>query len=136
MGHNHALLGKLGGYLFKFPADVFVREAVKTVASHPGVIIFGWKPESIVYPGVSSMKRGIETRNLSSVREDGLRFVPVVLPNNFQAEYTGDPHLRVTAIARGIDCESNPIRLNIDWDGKWEFGDDAMAKHLVITETV
>jgi hypothetical protein len=39
----------------------------------------------------------------------------------------------VTAIARGLDCESNQIRLRIEWDGEWEFGDDEMAKHLVIT---
>jgi hypothetical protein len=97
--------------------------------------VLGWAGS--VYPlnrSIGSKTEGIA--DLFFVREDGLRFVPVVLPNNFQAEYTGDTHLRVTAIARGIDCESNPIRLNIDWDGKCEFGDDAMAKHLVITETV
>ena len=98
-------------------------------------LVLGWAGS--VYP----LNRSIGSKtdavaDLFFVRDDVLRFVPVVIPNNFQAEYVGETHLCVTAIARGIDCESNPIRLNIDWDGKWEFGDDAMAKHLVITETV
>ena len=98
-------------------------------------LVLGWAGS--VYP----LNRSIGSKtdavaDLLFVRNDVLRFVPVVIPNNFQAEYTGDTHLRVTPIARGIDCESNPIRLNIDWDEKWEFGDNAMAKHLVITETV
>jgi hypothetical protein len=59
---------------------------------------------------------------------------PIEKYADFQAEYVGETHLRVTAIARGIDCESNPIRLNIDWDGKWDFGDDAMTEHFAISE--
>jgi hypothetical protein len=46
--------------------------------------------------------------------------------------YSGETHLRVTAIARGIDCESNIIRLRIDWDGVWERDDEAMKKHFKI----
>ena len=39
-------------------------------------------------------------------------------------------HLRVTAIAKGLDCESNVIRLRIDWDGVWERDDIAIKKHF------
>jgi hypothetical protein len=96
-------------------------------------LVLGWAGS--VYP----LNRSIGSKtdavaDLFFVREDVLRFLPVVVPNNFQAEYVGETHLTVTAIARGIDCESNPIRLNIDWDGKWDFGDDEMAEHLVISE--
>jgi hypothetical protein len=70
--------------------------------------------------------------DLLFVREDMLRFVPVVVPNNFQSTYSGKSHLRVTAIARGIDAESNPLQLDIRWDGEWERDDDAMAKHFVV----
>lgn len=71
--------------------------------------------------------------DLLFVRDDVLKFVPVVTPLNFETDYSGQTHLRVTAIARGNDCESNPIRLTIDWDGKWDRDDDAMAKHFVIS---
>jgi hypothetical protein len=95
-------------------------------------LVLGWAGS--IYPinrSIGSTTEGVA--DLFFVREDGLTFVPVVIPNNFQQTYFGETHLRVTAIARGIDCESNQIRLNIDWDGKWEFDEDAMAKHVVIT---
>jgi hypothetical protein len=56
---------------------------------------------------------------------DVLTFVPVVVPLNFDAQYSGQTHLRVTAIARGLDCESNIVRLKMDWDG---------ASHFAIAE--
>ena len=96
-------------------------------------LVLGWAGS--VYPlnrSIGSKTDGVA--DLLFVREDVMSFLPVVIPNNFQAEYSGKTHLLVTAIARGIDCESNPIRLNIVWDGKWDFGDDAMAKHFVISE--
>ena len=71
--------------------------------------------------------------DLLFVRADVLQFVPIMVPHNFQAEYSNATHLRVTAIARGIDCESAPLRLTIVWDGKWERDEYAMAKHLVIS---
>ena len=88
--------------------------------------------------GVYPLERSIGSKTDASadllfVREDVLRFVPVVNPLNFQRDYSGATHLRVTAIAKGIDCESNTIRLTIDWDGKWERDDDAMKRHFVIS---
>jgi hypothetical protein len=81
---------------------------------------------------IGSTTEGIA--DLLFVRDDGLQFVPVALPLNFQAHYPSrETHLRVTAIAKGIDCESNIIRLNIDWEGVWERDDDAMRRHFVIS---
>ena len=71
--------------------------------------------------------------DLLYVRDDVLRFVPIVQPLNFKAEYSGRTRLRVTAVARGLDCESKPLRLLIDWDGNWDRDDDGMARHFKIT---
>jgi hypothetical protein len=95
-------------------------------------LVLGWAGS--VYPlnrAIGSKTEGIA--DLFFVREDVLGFLPVVIPNNFQAEYAGETHLTVTAVARGIDCESNTIRLNIDWDGKWDLNAEEMAKHLAIS---
>jgi hypothetical protein len=95
-------------------------------------LVLGWAGS--VYP--LDRKIGSKTdavADLFFVREDGLTFVPVVIPNNSKQTYIGETRLCVTAIARGLDCESNQIRLRVEWDGKREFGDDEMAKHLVIT---
>jgi hypothetical protein len=94
-------------------------------------LMLGWS--SGLYPLARSI--GSKTEgfvDLLFVREDVLRFVPVAVPYNFQADYSGEAHLHVTAVARGIDCESNVIRLTIDWDGKWERDDNAMINHFKI----
>jgi hypothetical protein len=39
-----------------------------------------------------------------------MHFTPMLLPNNFQAKFSGDTHLWITAIARGLDGESRPLR--------------------------
>lgn len=62
-----------------------------------------------------------------------MHFIPMVIPNNFEAKFSGDTHLWITAIARGLEGESKPLRLKIDWDGKWERGDAEMARHFEIT---
>ena len=95
----------------------------------------GW--ENGLYPIARPV--GFETdatADLLYVREDGLRFVPVVVPHNFQAKYIGKTRLRVTAVARGLDCESNTVRLNIDWDGTWVSDDGAMQDHFKIDTVV
>jgi hypothetical protein len=70
--------------------------------------------------------------DLLFVREGMLEFRPVVVPKNFQARYFNMAHLRVTAIARSIEVESEPLRLQIDWDGVWDADDEAMTKHFNI----
>jgi hypothetical protein len=93
----------------------------------------GWS--NGLYPlarSIGSKTEGIA--DLLFVRDDGLlRFVPVVVPLNFPAEYSGETHLHVTAIAKGLECESNVIRLRIDWDGVWERDEAAMKKHFLIS---
>jgi len=46
----------------------------------------------------------------------------------------GEQHFWITAVARGLNAQSRPLRLKIDWDGKWETGDAEMAQHLTIRE--
>jgi hypothetical protein len=87
--------------------------------------------------GVYPLAREIGTKtdaiaDLLFVREDKLEFVVVHAPFNFQRNYSGKTLLRVTAVARGIDCESNTIRLEIEWDGLWERDPEAMKNHFKI----
>jgi hypothetical protein len=88
--------------------------------------------------GVYPLAREIGTKtdaiaDLLFVHEDGsLEFVVVHAPFNFQSVYSGETHLRATAVAKGVDCESNILRLEIHWDGMWERDEEAMKKHFKI----
>jgi hypothetical protein len=41
--------------------------------------------------------------------------------------------LRLTLKARGVEADSNELRLKIDWDGQWSDYQAAMSRHLVVT---
>jgi hypothetical protein len=67
------------------------------------------------------------------VRPGMLQLTPVLVPRNLRDTFQPDAHFWITAIARGIDGESNSVRLKVDWDGTWERGDAEMTHHLKIT---
>jgi hypothetical protein len=59
-------------------------------------------------------------------------FTPKVVPENFSSTYANETHLWVTLVARGLEGESAPLRLRIDWDGSWERGDTEIQRHFVL----
>jgi len=62
-----------------------------------------------------------------------LFFVPKIQPIDFPAQMIGAQHFWLTLIARGLNGESKPLRLRVDWDGGWDRGDAEMAKRLIVT---
>ena len=42
--------------------------------------------------------------------------------------------LIVTLQARGVEVDSNRLRVKISWDGKWSDDADDMARHMVVEE--
>lgn len=73
--------------------------------------------------------------DLFFLRPDRLELLPVVVPYNLPSTFQPDAHFWVTVVARGIDGESNTLRLKVDWDGQWELGEAEMARHLTIAVT-
>jgi hypothetical protein len=71
-------------------------------------------------------------RGLFYVREGLLQLIPALIPANLTNTFQPDAHFWITAVARGIDGESNTLRLKVDWDGTWESGDTEMSRHLRI----
>jgi hypothetical protein len=68
------------------------------------------------------------------VRKGGtMELMPLVPTTTFPMIHSGETHLWVTAVARGLDGESKPCHLKIDWDGRWERGDTEMANHFKMT---
>lgn len=63
-----------------------------------------------------------------------LAIIPVLVPTNFSNIFLPNAHFWVTLVARGVDCQSNYLRLKVDWDGQWHLDDAAMALHLTVDE--
>jgi hypothetical protein len=74
--------------------------------------------------------------DLLYVRSEFLKITLMLTPNNFPDTMLGaseGAHFWLTLVARGLESESRPLRLTIDWDGRWEDGDAEMRQHLTIT---
>lgn len=70
--------------------------------------------------------------DLFFVRPGRLELLPMIVPNNLQNAFQPDAHFWVTVVARGIDGESNHLRLKVDWNGQWHLGQAEMANNLKI----
>jgi len=101
---------------------------------YTGALPLGWRHGEL-HPTARPIGTKTEAdADLMWVRQGRLQLTPMVAPNNFPPFFTGETHIWITAVARGIESESNIVRLRIDWDGAWDRGDAEMAKHLVISE--
>jgi hypothetical protein len=47
-------------------------------------------------------------------------------------EFAQPFRLFLTLQARGVEAESNSLRLEISWDGKWSDAEAEMKRHLVV----
>ena len=71
MRDDHPLASDFGSHLRKSAGNIFVRQPVKSIASHTLGIQRQWNREMIGQCAVAAMKRRIETGDLRKVREAG-----------------------------------------------------------------
>lgn len=57
---------------------------------------------------------------------------PYLVPNNFEGFLKAGERMRVEVIAVADNAESNPLCLEISWNGKWSADTEEMKKNLVI----
>ena len=86
-----------------------------------------------VFPLARSVSRA-DLDFCSVTRSGVLRLYPIVVPNNFSMEFTGQVNMVVSVQVRANECDSGIYKAHIYWDGKWEDGDAEMAKHLVLDD--
>ena len=53
-------------------------------------------------------------------------------PNNFLGYITAGEAMRVTLVASAHNGNSEPLVLEVSWDGRWSAELDEMQRHLVI----
>jgi hypothetical protein len=68
----------------------------------------------------------------SVVRDSWIELHPLVVPFALNAKRKGGCNLLVTLQARGVEADSNLVRVKIAWDGKWADDADEMTRHMTI----
>lgn len=98
-----------------------------------GALPLLWQYQQL-YPKSRTIGRAtVADVDLLIAREDRLQLSLMLTPLDFPATMEGpETHLWVTMVARGLNGESEPLRLRIDWDGRWERGDAEMETHLIV----
>jgi hypothetical protein len=61
-----------------------------------------------------------------------VRFHPLIQTDDLQSTFTNEFHMRMTLQAKGIETETEPLVLKIDWDGQWADETEQMAHYFVI----
>jgi hypothetical protein len=59
---------------------------------------------------------------------------PYLIPNNFQGSLPSAGKIRVEVVAAADDAESNPLLIEIAWDGEWSDDTATLSKHLVVKQ--
>jgi hypothetical protein len=68
----------------------------------------------------------------SVVKEKWIELHPLVVPLALNAKRREACNLVVTLQARGLETDSNLVRVKIAWDGQWADDAEEMARHMTI----
>lgn len=142
----------------RFPPARYYRVRVTNSASHPeardvevliihldgrgpdgnpqrifeGALPLQWQHHQLYSKSRTIGRATVAEADLLIACEDRLQLTPMLAPLDFPAAMRGETHIWVTIVARGLNGESRPMRIKIDWDGAWERGSAEMAKHLIV----
>jgi hypothetical protein len=97
-----------------------------------GPVPLTWRHQSL-YPTARNVGPAAEAHLFAIDEDDDLKLMPLVVPNNFVQKQRGPMRMWVTVAAHALECDSQPVRVAIAWDGKWEAGEAEMLKHVRFT---
>lgn len=106
-----------------------------------GELPIRWRYQEI-HPLVRSIGYGADVDLCSVVKEKWFQLHPVIEPIEFRDSDAEQVSLRIkrregfnmalTLQARGLETDSNRIRVLIHWDGAWADDPEVMQRHLVV----
>ena len=70
----------------------------------------------------------------SLVNGKGFQLCTMFVPNNLDPVVLGNQKIKIEAIAISDETESDPLCIEIAWDGTWEEDSNEMLKHMVVKE--
>lgn len=98
-----------------------------------GEIPIRWRNQEIK-PLVQTIGRADDGDLCSVVKEGGLSLQPLFRSFALDAKRDAACQLIVTLQARGVEADSNLLRVKISWDGEWSDDAGEMAHHMVVEE--
>jgi hypothetical protein len=86
------------------------------------------------YPPARTIGPVTECDFLVATAEPSLGIMASFAPNNLTVEYPHATRMWLTVPAHASECDSDPVRFEVAWDGKWDRGEAEMKMHhLTIT---
>ncbi len=76
----------------------------------------------------------ISNDNQSTTNELHIAVASIPYDLRNYCNYTGKKTLWLTLRATSTEADSQPVKIKIEWDGKWHAGKAEMAEHVIITE--
>jgi len=98
-----------------------------------GEVPLRWRHQEVV-PLTRSIGPSADTDLCSVAPNDGLRLMPLIVPNSLEARRQRTCKLVTSLQARSIEGDSEVVRVEIAWDGAWEAGEAEMQRHLVVRQ--
>lgn len=96
-----------------------------------GEIPIRWRYQEI-NPLIRSIGYPADCDLCSVVKGKWLELHPIITPLELTARRREASHLILTLQARGLEGDSNLLRVRIDWDGQWADDTQEMAAHMVV----
>ena len=98
-----------------------------------GEIPMNWRHQE-VHPTVRTIGAAADCDFVSVVKGKWVELLPLIQPFNLDKQLRGPGVFVATLQARANEADSDPIRLQVSWDGQWHDGDVEMASHLVVKD--
>ena len=93
-----------------------------------------WRHQEI-HPRVRTIGYPADCDLCSVIKEKWLELNLLITPSEINAKRRDACRLTLTLQARGMESDSNLLRVQIAWDGKWANDDKEMAQHMVVKVT-
>ena len=103
------------------------------VGTWTGNIPLQWRNQES-YPPSRTIGSAAHCDLCNVVKDKWVEIRPLIIPNNLVPRRKEATKMVVTLQARANEGESELVRFQIAWDGKWEDGDIEMGNHLRVKE--
>lgn len=97
-----------------------------------GDIPLGWRHQEVLPSVLRTIGPEAWVDLCSVVKDKFLQIHPLIKPNNLETVRRVPTSFIVTVQARGNEADSEPLRLQISWDGNWHDGAQEMQRHLAV----
>ncbi len=97
-----------------------------------GEVPMRWRDQE-VHPLARTIGAPAECDLCAVIKGKWIELQTLIAPLALERQRRGACHIVLTLQARGVETDSNLLRIEIAWDGLWADDSEDMARHLVVT---